>query len=599
MSIVRLKKLTFCGLSVDKTEVLTALQALGGAHLIAADTVSELPQPTRSTDEQRACKALKYLSQHPNRRHQQHDDKNFDFDGIINRTLDIQLATRQLSDKRDALLKRIKEVEPWGNFSLPENEQLAGLRLWFYIVPKKMMPKIQAVDLVWQVVWKDNLHDYVVVIDSQEPAASSMPVARTHTGHVPLATLKSELEQVELALEDLRAERWALTRWIGLIAANIGQARDQSELQAAHALALDREGVFIVQAWVAASDAARFEQFASRYRLALISADPGRGDKPPTLLDNPVPWAGGADLVRFYQTPGYFGWDPSPVVFFSFAFFFAMIMSDAGYAALLAVYLGLKWRGMGRTPTGLRFRLLVLTVILISLVWGVLCNSYFGYGFAPQSLAGKLKIIDMDNFGAMMRLSIFVGVAHLALANLIMAYQRRGKTTTLAALGWVAVAVGGFVFWIAADLQHGVARQIGLGLLLAGGLCVLFFSSERVVVKPVDWLWCILDGLKALTETTSLFGNVLSYLRLFALGMASVSLAMTFNRLAGQVHHALPGVGLLASLLILLAGHALNLLLCLLSGLVHGLRLNFIEFYNWSVSDEGYPFKAFAKKGAG
>ncbi len=599
MSIVALKKLTFCGLSSDKTEVLAALQELGGAHLIPADIASALPQPVRSKHEERANQALKYLSQLPTRRHQQHDIKKFDFASVINRALEIQLATRQLSDKRDALLKRIKEVEPWGNFSLPEAGQLAGLRLWFYIVPKQMLQKMQAVDLVWQVVWKDNLHVYVVVIDSREPAASSMPVARTHTGQVPLETLAAELEQVELALEDLRAERWSLTRWIGLIAANISQAQDQSDLQAAHALAIDQEGVLILQAWVAASDVDRYEQFARRFRLALVSADPNRGETPPTLLKNPIPWAGGQDLVNFYQTPAYFGWDPSPVVFFSFACFFAMIMSDAGYAVLFALYLAVKWRSLGRTAVGWRFRLLMLTVILISLVWGVLCNSYFGYSFAAQSLPGQLKIIAMENFDAMMRLSIFVGVAHIALANAIMAYQRRGKTTALAALGWVAMVSGGFLLWSGTVSQNGFTRQTGIALLISGGLCLLFFSSERVVVNPVDWLWRILDGLKALTEITNLFGNVLSYLRLFALGMASVSLAITFNRLAMEVHQALPGVGLLASLLILLAGHSLNLLLCLLSGVVHGLRLNFIEFYNWSVSDEGYPFKAFAKKGAG
>jgi len=116
--------------------------------------------------------------------------------------------------------------------------------------------------------------------------------------------------------------------------------------------------------------------------------------------------------------------------------------------------------------------------------------------------------------------------------------------------------------------------------------------------RPVDWLWRLLEGLKKLAEITNLFGNVLSYLRLFALGVAGASLALTFNQLAMQAYQAVPGVGVLFALVIFLMGHALNIVLCLMSGVVHGLRLNFIEFYHWSVSDEGYPFKAFAKKGA-
>jgi len=599
VSIVALKKLTFCGLSTGKTTVLEALQELGGAHLIAANNRSALPQIAQSKGTEHACKALKFLSQCPNRRHQQHDADGFDFDHVINRVLDIQFNSRQLADKRDALDKRIKEVEPWGNFSLPENEQLAGLKLWFYIVPNHMMKKMRGVDLVWQVVCKDNLYDYVVVIADQEPAVSSMPVARTHTGQVSLATLINELNQVELALEDLQAERESLTRWIGMIAANLGKVQDQSDLKNAHAITLDRDGIVIVQAWVAETDLARFEQFARHHQLALIITDPGAGEIPPTLLKNPHPWSGGQDLVSFYQTPGYFGWDPSRVVFFSFALFFAMIMSDAGYAALLAVFLSVKWRSMGQTDVGSRFRMLALTVILMSLGWGVLTGGYFGYSFPEHSLPGMLKLIDMEDFHAMMRLSIFIGVLHIALANGVMAYQRRGKTTALAALGWLAVVIGGFVIWTASTAQNSIMQQTGYALLIAGGLSLLLFSSERAIVKPADWLWRILDGFRALTEITSLFGNVLSYLRLFALGMASMSMALTFNQLADQIYHAVPGAGLFLSLIILLVGHTLNLLLCLLSGVVHGLRLNFIEFYNWSVSDEGYPFKAFEKKGAG
>jgi V/A-type H+-transporting ATPase subunit I len=106
----------------------------------------------------------------------------------------------------------------------------------------------------------------------------------------------------------------------------------------------------------------------------------------------------------------------------------------------------------------------------------------------------------------------------------------------------------------------------------------------------------LLDGLAALTNITKIFGDVLSYLRLFALGLASASLAITFNQLAVQVQGAFPGLGLLLGILILILGHSINLGLAIISGFVHGLRLNFIEFFNWGLSEEGYPFRAFAKK---
>jgi V/A-type H+-transporting ATPase subunit I len=104
------------------------------------------------------------------------------------------------------------------------------------------------------------------------------------------------------------------------------------------------------------------------------------------------------------------------------------------------------------------------------------------------------------------------------------------------------------------------------------------------------------DGLSNLARVTQVFGDVLSYLSLFALGLASASMAMTFNGLARDVATELPGVGLLLAILILLAGHALNLALAVMSGVVHGLRLNCIEFYNWALIGEGYPFKPFKRR---
>jgi V/A-type H+-transporting ATPase subunit I len=92
------------------------------------------------------------------------------------------------------------------------------------------------------------------------------------------------------------------------------------------------------------------------------------------------------------------------------------------------------------------------------------------------------------------------------------------------------------------------------------------------------------------------FGDVLSYLRLFALGLASASLAAAFNDMAADVRAAIPGIGFLFALLILLLGHSLNFLLSLASGFIHGLRLNVIEFFKWGVQEEGNPYRPFERK---
>jgi V/A-type H+-transporting ATPase subunit I len=201
-----------------------------------------------------------------------------------------------------------------------------------------------------------------------------------------------------------------------------------------------------------------------------------------------------------------------------------------------------------------------------------------------------MQVLDVNDFDSMMNLSIFIGAGHLVIANGINAWRRRSSPVALASGGWILMILAGLLLW-----QRGPSVPIwmlgGIGLLL-----VFTCSSERRGTDPRTLLFRALDGLLALTGLSSMFGDVLSYLRLFALGLASASLALTFNQLAQDVATALPGMGVLLEVLILVVGHLLNFVLAVVSGVIHGLRLNLIEFYNWSLSDEGYAFQPFAKR---
>ncbi|MGR8935364.1 MAG: V-type ATP synthase subunit I [Gammaproteobacteria bacterium] len=596
MAIAPLKKLSCCGLGADKNRILEALQALGGMHLIAGKECGAVADTSGLEHLRDALKALHYLRQCARQRHQVRYDKNFDMSKVVAEVLGVQEQIRLFGDKRDFLAKRIADIEPWGNFRLPDAEQLAGLRLWFYIVPKSAMAQLRDGELVWYVACQDNLQCYVVVVSPSEPPASSMPVARTHTGVVPFSELRAELQQLELEIEDLQAQRESLTRWIWLLNVNLVAAENFAQLQYARHCARSTGELFLLQGWIAAAETPKFEAFAEEQGLALLIEDPVPDEKPPTLLTGNGRWAGGEDMVRFYQTPDYYGWDPSQMVFFSFAAFFAMILSDAGYAAFFAALLALYWRRMGRSETGSRLRMLAAVTIGVSLLWGVMTAVYFGASPPRESFLGRLRVLNIEDFSAMMDIAVGAGVAHITLANLVMAWQRRGRRNAFAALGWAGMAPCGLMIWYAHAGGNATLQQAGYGVL---GFCValvVWFSSERPAVKGWDYLRRLADGIAELFGVSKIFGDVMSYMRLFALGLAGASLALTFNKLALEVYHAYPGAGLLYALLILLLGHALNIALCILSGVVHGLRLNFIEFYNWSVSGEGYAFKAFCKK---
>jgi V/A-type H+-transporting ATPase subunit I len=600
MSIVPLKKVTLFGMADEKDEVLERVQAQGSLHLNSLAPASKEPEKLPPAHPVDAYKALRYLSGVRERRRAVRYDEHFDMQAVVAEVLRNQQQVRDTQDRSDALRERIEALRPWGNFFYAPSEQLGGMRLWFYILPRDALGELDDLALPWQVVYRDNRFAYLVVISREEPAAGLLPVPRTHTGSLPLEEVIRQWEKSEIELEELLAERQALTRWINLIAAHLSAAEDHAARLHAASQTLDEAPIFALQGWSPAPELARLRSLAVEHGLALLVEDPAEGDKPPTLLSNPPELAAGEELVDFYQTPGYRSWDPSLVVFLSFTLFFAMILSDAGYAVLLGVGVIAGWRAMGHSATGRRLRILAATLCGSALVWGVLVGSYFGASPPEGSLLDLFKLLDINDFDTMMGLSVTIGVLHIALANGIMAWQFWGQNRSKVSLGWIAVALGGLLIWLGMGEDGGTtqpAYRLGLAGLIAGLLTVFLFGSERPVRGAADLLWRTLEGLSALTNVTKIFGDVLSYLRLFALGLASASLALTFNDLARQVAEAHPGVGLLFSLLILLVGHLLNILLSLMSGVVHGLRLNFIEFYNWGLSEEGYPFRAFAKRG--
>jgi len=596
MTIVALNKVSLCGLIGEKDKIVEQLQSLGGTHLIPLNATVKKSEDDLLSNTSDALAALKYLQQCKEKRHQVTHADEFEFTKIIADILKVKSTLENLLDKREFLQERIKQVSLWGDFNLAEKGELLGYYLWFYIVPKNLLKSVYQSDLVWQQINQSNTHAYIVVIATEEPDKQAMPVDRTHIGDVSLSNLQRHLEALELAIEDASAQRAYLTRWMFLMTQNLARFESYSELNQAQQMTQDKSELFVVQFWAPCESRSQIERFIADYQLACLFELPDGIEQPPTLLKNSHTFAGAEECVKFYQTPNYYSWDPSIVVFFSFALFFAMILSDAGYSTLFLAMLAFKWKSMGKAKQGCRFRILLLVTLSTSLIWGVAVGSYFGITPDSYTVLGHLKVIEMNNFDAMMNISITIGVIHIILANLVKAYQLKQQTTRFASLGWAFVTAGGYLLFESMGrnslvLERGAYFLLGLAVML-----ILFFSSDRPLKKPIDLFLRLIKGIMSLFEVTKIFGDVLSYMRLFALGLASASLAITFNHLALQVHETLPGLGLWFAILILIVGHLLNILLGIMSGVVHGLRLNFIEFYNWSVSDEGYPFKEFSKK---
>jgi len=584
MSIVKMHKVTFIGMTADRDHLLADLQKIGCVQIIPLASGNAAIADTAVTAGAR--EALRFLHTYPRRRKQALNKEQFDAVEVEKRTLEVRNRLHDLKDERDFLIKRIKDMLPWGDFELPPLEDMGNLRLWFYVVPHKDMPKLQTSAPVWEIIRRDGRFCYVIVVNEEEPVA--MPVPRVHLGYKTRHELEARLDVVELAIEDTQAERAYLTRWHDLFSRDLNFLEDRAVCQGAAAHVYSNDTIFALQGWAPTESLSALEDYSKQQAFYFKSEVPAQEDSPPTLMRNPSWLSAGEDLVTFYMTPGYQTWDPSGIIFVSFVFFFAMILADAGYGAVLGLILMLSWNKMARSSSGRRFRPLLLSVVVASLGVGALFGSYFGVTPPEDSLLGRFHIMEISDTNRMMLISVVIGVLHIVLANVMNAYRYEHWQDRLPSAGWICVICGGFSLAISGAITLPGLQKPSIALMAIGALLILWFTAPGE--KPFARL---LHGLEGLTKLSGALGDVLSYLRLFALGLGSASLAIEFNRMAAGVYESYPGIGLLFALLILVLGHGINLALGITSGVIHGLRLNVIEFFNWGLKEEGTLYKPF------
>ncbi|MBY5935035.1 hypothetical protein KUV51_18670 [Tateyamaria omphalii] len=593
MSIAPLKKLSLVGPVAAQDVALTRLQDLGAMHLLPMCPVESRVEKRVSREAEDAYKALRFLAVVPGPRRQVRSDPEFDVQAFVADVLALKDRLRSARDRRDALANRLAHMQPWGDFEFPPLESLAGQRLWFWQLPVKHRAALQSVELPWQIVGQDTRHLFVVVLSPEEPPSDLLPVPRVHLGSKPGRVLEADLETAEIEIETLLGERMALTRYLTLLRGKLSEAETLAERAFADSQTLADPDLFAVQGWVPEARVPEVERTCADLGLAVLIEAPGPEDTPPTLLVQPDDAGAGVDLANFYQVPNYRAWDPTRMLMLSFALFFAMIVADAGYGAMVAVGVLLFWQRLGATAALRAWRRMGLYLAAATMAFGVIVGSYFGFGPPERGVLAGFAVLDLNDFDTMMMLSILIGVLHICFAN-VMAFAAKATRSRFGNLGWIALLVGGSMLWIGG--LEGTPRTVGGALMVLGLVLVMWFASDRPVRQPKDWLWRGFDALKGAAGLMGLFGDVLSYMRLFALGLASASLAITFNGLASDVMASGSGLALLGGLLIFIIGHVLNFALAMMSGVVHGLRLNFIEFYKWGLPEEGVTFRAFARK---
>jgi V/A-type H+-transporting ATPase subunit I len=308
---------------------------------------------------------------------------------------------------------------------------------------------------------------------------------------------------------------------------------------------------------------------AKKEKWGMMVNDPSEEDQAPTLIRNPR-WV---EIIQpvfklLGIIPGYRELDISPLFLIFLSLFFGMIIGDAGYGAvyfILAFWLHKKFRAKFKDN---RIFFLIYLFSACAIFWGLLTGTVFGQEwFLKAGLKPFIPILNDTRF--LQAFCFFLGALHLTLAHGWQAARKLPSLAAFADIGWILVLWAAFFLAKNLILNDPFPKQ-GKWLIIAGlALVILCSSPQKNIFKMAG------QGLGAVAlSLVNNFTDVVSYVRLFAVGLAGVAIADTVNSLAA----GLGGGNNLAGFMVLFIGHAINIVLGPMSVLVHGIRLNVLEF---------------------
>lgn len=359
----------------------------------------------------------------------------------------------------------------------------------------------------------------------------------------------------------------------------------------------------LVEGFLPEEQAQAFEEFLQKedvvYQTRAAEEVPEEESaKIPVLLRNG--WFGRLfePITNLFSLPSYREIDLTPALAPFFMAFFGFCLGDAGYGLLIVaagLFLAFKGPSKFKPLAWLAFWLGVGTV-----VFGTLSGTFFGISLMQIEVLGKFREFMFDS-NQMMTLSLALGAVQIIfgmILDVVRITKMQGFKYALYRLGWIFVLVFGALLIglpklgvdVPAAVNYTLCALVGLGAVFA-----LFYNKpdKNILLNFGSGLWTTYN------TATGLVGDLLSYIRLFALGLTGGILGSVFNTLAldAAAGVGVPVVSQLIMLAILLFGHGLNLALCILGALVHPIRLTFVEFYkNAGFAGGGKAYKPFMKK---
>ncbi|MBN2591339.1 MAG: hypothetical protein JXA96_15850 [Sedimentisphaerales bacterium] len=521
--------------------------------------------------------------------------------------IEINKTIVEQKERLSTLHRTASQLTIWGNVEVKRLKHLSamGIQIRFFSVAKKDMTglKAECIEVISEISGKDVM---IAVIDRIGTFKIPEGAKEIQWPSTDLPTLKKEAAELDASLKKHDKRLAQLANLINKIKNEQKQYQSKADFRIAQNSGLTSKALFAIQGWVPTAKAESLTKDLEKHQItaAVDIKLPEEDEKPPTLIEYPKwvkPIKALFDMLG--TLPGYKEYDLSPFFMIALPLFAAMLIGDAGYGLIFAGAGIIFYKKIVKAASKPAADLLIIFGV-ITLIWGILTANYFG--ITPQSLidtgrdsAAKFMISlaplwrqdGVESRNLIMQVSLIIGCLHLVIAHLFKGIQLLPDIRAYAEFAWSVILIDMlvliyFLMFVGAEK---IPAVIGIILLFAFAAVSWFTAPMKSPVKRV-----LIGFASSILPLLSTFSDIMSYIRLFAVGLASYYIAAAFNGLGADVAKSATWV---AGAPIVIFGHVLNIGLAAIAIFAHGVRLNMLEFSNnVGVQWAGYAYQPFIKE---
>ena len=509
-----------------------------------------------------------------------------------------------LNQQLAQIRKETAEVMPWGDFSEDLIKRLgdAGVKIRLFMASQRTWsPELYAGYDIFEVNRLAGIV-YFALIDTGNPLPSMDAEEVKIPGH-SLSGLEQRRQEIAsvLASHDARLDEIAASG-TDILKGYRNKLLQDAELEKAFGNAVPEaeDKLRILEGWIPAESSEVLNRFLDQEDIFYLQESPVPGDSVPILLKNKGFASKFEVLGELYSLPSYKELDLTPFFAPFYTIFFGFCLGDAGYGLLMILATIFAKRKVAASMKPIVS--LVTYLGIATLVFGFISGTFFGINLYESGLPGYRNLQamfvanDTNINDVLFALSLILGGIQIVFGMVLRAVNENiqfGFKYALGTIGWIILLVGlAVVYGISSFTGVPVAelKPWLYAVLVAGGVLVLFLNSpgKSIFMNFGLGLW------NSYNMVTGVLGDLLSYIRLFALGISSAILGFVFNSLAMSVGTSI--VGIFFMVIILVIGHSINLFMAGLGSFVHPMRLTFVEFYkNSGFAGGGRKYQPFRK----